>query len=102
LKIYRTTKGVVAEDADRLYFSATVSLDSLIARDEPIGSQEVWGAGVTYYRSRVARMEESKEGGDFYDRVYEAERPELFFKATPNRVVGPNQIHPRRFEVECS
>jgi 2-dehydro-3-deoxy-D-arabinonate dehydratase len=116
MKIYRTAKGVVAEEADRLYFSETVSLDSLITRDDleehlkasvpqwkraegnaladlraPIGSQEVWGAGVTYYRSRVARMEESKQGGDFYDRVYDAERPELFFKATPHRVVGPNQ-----------
>ena len=54
--------------------------------------QEVWAAGVTYYRSRDARMEESKSagGGDFYDRVYSAERPELFFKATAQRVVGPN------------
>ncbi|MGA9812198.1 MAG: fumarylacetoacetate hydrolase family protein [Terriglobales bacterium] len=58
----------------------------------PIGDQEVWAAGVTYYRSREARMQESKSagGGDFYDRVYDAERPELFFKATPHRVVGPN------------
>jgi 2-dehydro-3-deoxy-D-arabinonate dehydratase len=56
----------------------------------PIGNQEVWAAGVTYYRSRSARMEESKSagGGDFYDRVYSAERPELFFKATAGRVVG--------------
>jgi 2-dehydro-3-deoxy-D-arabinonate dehydratase len=56
----------------------------------PIGSQEVWASGVTYYRSRNARMEEAKTagGGDFYDRVYTAERPELFMKATPNRVVG--------------
>lgn len=58
----------------------------------PIGNQEVWAAGVTYFRSRTARMEESKSagGGDFYDRVYAAERPELFFKATPSRVVGHN------------
>jgi 2-dehydro-3-deoxy-D-arabinonate dehydratase len=57
----------------------------------PIGSQEVWAAGVTYYRSRGARMDESKDagGGDFYDRVYSAGRPELFFKATPNRVAAP-------------
>ena len=57
----------------------------------PIGSQEVWASGVTYHRSRDARMEESESagGGDFYDRVYRAERPELFFKATPHRVVGP-------------
>jgi len=58
----------------------------------PIGSQEVWAAGVTYYRSRNARMEESKGagGGDFYDRVYSATRPELFFKASAHRVVGPD------------
>ncbi len=57
----------------------------------PLGTQEVWAAGVTYLRSRQARMEESKSagGGDFYDRVYAAPRPELFFKATPHRVVGP-------------
>ncbi|MDR3453460.1 MAG: fumarylacetoacetate hydrolase family protein, partial [Rhodoferax sp.] len=59
--------------------------------EAPIESQEVWAAGVTYYRSRSARMEESKSagGGDFYDRVYSAERPELFFKSTASRVVGP-------------
>ena len=59
----------------------------------PIVSQEVWAAGVTYYRSRNARMEESKDAGghDFYDRVYAAERPELFFKATGRRVVGHGQ-----------
>jgi 2-dehydro-3-deoxy-D-arabinonate dehydratase len=59
----------------------------------PIGSQEVWAAGVTYYRSRDARMEESKGagGGDFYSRVYSADRPELFFKATPHRVSGHGQ-----------
>jgi 2-dehydro-3-deoxy-D-arabinonate dehydratase len=57
----------------------------------PIGTQEVWAAGVTYFRSRTARMEESKDagGGTFYDRVYEADRPELFFKATAWRVRGP-------------
>lgn len=57
----------------------------------PIGSQELWAAGVTYLRSRTARMEEAAigGGGDFYDRVYAAARPELFFKANPYRVVGP-------------
>ena len=57
----------------------------------PIGTQEVWAAGVTYYRSRSARIEESKDagGGTFYDRVYSADRPELFFKATARRVIGP-------------
>jgi 2-dehydro-3-deoxy-D-arabinonate dehydratase len=59
----------------------------------PIGSQEVWAAGVTYLRSRTARMEESSDAGgsSFYDRVYAAHRPELFFKATPHRVVGHGQ-----------
>jgi 2-dehydro-3-deoxy-D-arabinonate dehydratase len=57
----------------------------------PIQNQEVWASGVTYLRSKVGRQEESKNagGGDFYARVYEAERPELFFKATPSRVIGP-------------
>ncbi len=62
--------------------------DTLLA---PIGMQEVWAAGVTYFRSRTARMEEAQTagGGTFYDRVYHAERPELFFKASPHKVVGP-------------
>ncbi len=56
----------------------------------PIGSQEVWAAGVTYLRSRDARMDESKESGgaSFYDKVYAAERPELFFKSQPHRVAA--------------
>jgi 2-dehydro-3-deoxy-D-arabinonate dehydratase len=65
----------------------------------PIGAQEVWAAGVTYLRSKTARMEESQSagGGDFYDRVYQAERPEIFFKATPHRVADPGQsMHLRR------
>ncbi|MHC5544315.1 fumarylacetoacetate hydrolase family protein, partial [Singulisphaera rosea] len=49
----------------------------------PLDAQEVWGAGVTYERSKVARQEESEQGGSFYDLVYRAPRPELFFKATP-------------------
>jgi 2-dehydro-3-deoxy-D-arabinonate dehydratase len=57
----------------------------------PLQSQEIWAAGVTYLRSRTARMEESKDagGGSFYDRVYDADRPELFFKSTPHRVAAP-------------
>jgi len=57
----------------------------------PVDTQEVWASGVTYLRSKVARMEESESqaGGDFYDRVYDAERPELFFKALAARVVAP-------------
>lgn len=57
----------------------------------PLDTQEVWASGVTYQRSKVARMEESEQGGDFYDLVYDAERPELFFKATPARVAGPGE-----------
>jgi 2-dehydro-3-deoxy-D-arabinonate dehydratase len=56
----------------------------------PIDRQEVWAAGVTYLRSRDARMEESSQR-DVYDRVYDADRPELFLKATPNRVSGPGE-----------
>ena len=56
----------------------------------PIDRQEVWAAGVTYLRSRDARMEESTQK-DVYDRVYDAERPELFLKATPGRVAGPGE-----------
>jgi 2-dehydro-3-deoxy-D-arabinonate dehydratase len=57
----------------------------------PIGSQELWACGVTYMRSRSARMEESQSsgGGDFYDKVYDADRPEIFFKSTADRVRGP-------------
>lgn len=54
----------------------------------PLDNQEVWACGVTYERSRDARMHESRQR-DAYDRVYDAERPEIFFKATPSRVVGP-------------
>lgn len=58
----------------------------------PMGSQEIWASGVTYMRSKEARMEESKDagGGTFYDRVYDADRPELFFKSTFSRTVGHN------------
>ncbi len=59
----------------------------------PISKQEVWAAGVTYLRSRDARMEESKDAGgaDFYSKVYNAERPELFFKALPHRVAAHSE-----------
>jgi 2-dehydro-3-deoxy-D-arabinonate dehydratase len=115
MKLYRSLHGFYAEHDSSFYSIAASSWDALIAREDlrehldrflehsarvdapedllpPIGSQEVWAAGVTYFRSRDARMQESKSagGGDFYDRVYQAERPELFFKAAPHRVVGPN------------
>ncbi len=114
LRLFRTADGPVVEDDGRRVRLVDLSWDALVNRDHlyehlvaalsevadargefqplaPIGSQEVWAAGVTYLRSRTARMEEARDagGGDFYDRVYAAERPELFFKATPRRVVGP-------------
>ena len=57
----------------------------------PVDHQEVWAAGVTYKRSQVARMEESESGASHYDKVYSADRPELFFKSAPQRVVGPGE-----------
>jgi 2-dehydro-3-deoxy-D-arabinonate dehydratase len=118
VKLYRTSNGFYVEEAANYYRVPSASWDALVTHDDlpaflraiinkdeaaqdfssatieaPIGSQEVWAAGVTYYRSRSARMEESKSsgGGNFYDRVYSAERPELFFKSTPHRVAGPGQ-----------
>ncbi|HEV2968747.1 MAG TPA: fumarylacetoacetate hydrolase family protein [Pirellulales bacterium] len=67
-----------------------IELDQ-VALLPPIDRQEVWAAGVTYKRSKTARMEESESAATLYDRVYEAARPELFFKATPHRVAGPGQ-----------
>ena len=117
MKLYRTTEGVFVEKQGGFYSLNGIGWDELIGSEDlldrltqatskqqatsfdpgtilpPIVSQEVWAAGVTYYRSRSARIEESKDagGGDFYDRVYSAERPELFFKAAGCRVVGPGQ-----------
>ena len=69
---------------------AKIATESSVA---PIENQEIWAAGVTYFKSKTARMEESQDagGGDFYDRVYDAVRPEIFFKATAARTVGPGQ-----------
>ena len=70
----------------------TPALDArLVTVLAPIDEQEVWAAGVTYKRSQVARMEESKAGASHYDKVYTAPRPEIFFKATASRVAGPGQ-----------
>ena len=68
--------------------------------EAPLDAQEVWAAGVTYKRSKTARMEESAAAASCYDRVYASDRPELFFKATPNRVAGPGQ--PVRIRVDAS
>jgi 2-dehydro-3-deoxy-D-arabinonate dehydratase len=116
VKLYRTGNGNFVEQEGNYYHVPESSWDALITHNDlheyllsivnrgsstgefssakieaPIGSQEVWAAGVTYYRSRDARMAEAKDagGGDFYDRVYSAERPELFFKATASRVAAP-------------
>ncbi len=114
MKLYATSKGLVAETGGRFHLlPGSLGLDSIfsdanpaaalrggLSRSRRIGSlpslraplqsQEVWAAGVTYRRSRTARMSESKAsgGGSFYDRVYDAVRPELFFKATPHRVAA--------------
>jgi len=119
MKLYKTQQGIVAEHNNR-YYLGNADWDQFINRDNlfkaavtdiagwkelteagfaslkllaPIGQQEVWAAGVTYLRSRDARMEESKDagGGSFYDKVYEADRPEIFFKATPHRVVATGE-----------
>ena len=114
--LYRTLNGWLVEESGQVAGVEIQSLDDLLVREDlfaylewllgnaageaviasrdllaPVGTQEVWAAGVTYLRSRTARMEESKDagGGDFYDRVYSAERPELFFKSQPQKVVGP-------------
>ena len=117
MKIYRIRDGFVIEkDSSSYQVSSSSGWDEIINRDDlydyldqlisteakrlsdfhplaPIGSQEVWAAGVTYFSSRLARMEESRDagGGDFYSRVYGADRPEIFFKATAARTVGPGE-----------
>jgi 2-dehydro-3-deoxy-D-arabinonate dehydratase len=115
VKLFRTETGGVVEHDGQHFRIDGADWDALLAQEDlravldrqiaeclpsgapdasellaPIGAQEVWAAGVTYYRSRGARMEESKDagGGSFYDRVYSAERPELFFKSTASRTVG--------------
>ncbi len=75
--VFSTSEFAPAPAADRLHWLA------------PVDEQEIWAAGVTYERSRVARQAEAIDGGDIYARVYTAERPELFFKAQGWRVVGP-------------
>ena len=119
MKIYKTKSGIVIEK-DNQFFLSNDNWDSFINDDNlfqkiekliqssdevenankiideeilaPVGSQELWACGVTYLRSKEGRQEESKGagGGDFYARVYEAERPEVFFKSTPHRIVGHN------------
>jgi 2-dehydro-3-deoxy-D-arabinonate dehydratase len=79
---------------------AAIAIDDTIRWLPPIDAQEVWAAGVTYKRSQTARMEESEAAASCYDRVYQADRPELFFKATPHRVSGHGQ--PLRIRRDAS
>ena len=118
MKLYKVKNGIILEEGTALYYLENGNWDEFVNDDNlfrkmqqitsskdsvengqsiiysslqaPIQSQELWASGVTYYRSKVGRQEESKaaEGGDFYAHVYEAERPELFFKATSHRIVG--------------
>ena len=116
MKLYRTSRGIILTRNNDQFLLKNTDWDKLINEDNlyaalekaagisepqaglletaailpPVLSQEIWAAGVTYYRSKVGRQEESKDagGGDFYARVYEAKRPELFFKSPPYRAVG--------------
>ncbi len=118
MKLFKTDHGIILDHNEVYYRLHETDWDTVVNRDDlyewlelqksslipitfneetpfpdilaPIGSQEVWASGVTYFRSRTARMEESEKagGGSFYDRVYDAERPELFFKSLAWRVIG--------------
>ena len=77
-----------------------IAMDQVARWLPPIDAQEVWAAGVTYKRSQTARMEESEAAASCYDRVYQADRPELFFKATPHRVSGHGQ--PLRIRADAT
>ena len=117
MKIYKIKAGAVIENENQFFTMEVPDWDAFLNRKNlyrsilnelvgltevddvnlneleiPMGSQEIWASGVTYMRSKEARMEESKDagGGTFYDRVYDADRPELFFKATKQRAVAHN------------
>lgn len=123
MKIYKSSKDIIIESKGNYYLADTKNWNSFVNQENlyqklkeqvnlwnevswapdkiqaPIGTQEIWAAGVTYFRSREARMEESKESGAdvFYSKVYEAERPELFFKSTHYRVAHPGgKVHIRK------
>lgn len=123
MKLYKLNAGTLLESENGIFLGPELDWDQLLGREHlpkllksesahweritfekaeelkeegllaPMGTQEVWAAGVTYYRSRTARMEESHDAGgaDFYDKVYAADRPELFFKATASRVSNPDE-----------
>ncbi len=117
MKLYKTNQGIIIELSEKFYLSNAENWDDYINQENlfdiitadiqslseiswnkegilaPIQNQEIWASGVTYMRSREARMDESKDSGgaDFYAKVYEAERPELFFKSTAARCVGTGE-----------
>jgi 2-dehydro-3-deoxy-D-arabinonate dehydratase len=116
MRIYRTDQGIVVEKNKSLYLLENQDWNTYINDDHlyakilkdletasktevlgkilaPMDKQELWACGVTYLRSKIGRQEESKDagGGDFYGRVYEAERPEVFFKSTAHRVSHPEK-----------
>ena len=113
MKVFKTKTGIVIEKENKFWlikendWDGFINDDNIIPKIEkltssapniegpeeilaPIGNQELWACGVTYLRSKVGRQEESKTAGgaDFYAKVYEAERPEVFFKSTSHRIVG--------------
>ena len=119
MKLYKTKNGIIIENQEGVFEADIQDWDKFLNDDNllkkislllnsgnviktnsvdeskilaPVGKQELWACGVTYLRSKVGRQEESKlsGGADFYAKVYEAERPEVFFKATANRIVGHN------------
>ncbi|MCG2460738.1 fumarylacetoacetate hydrolase family protein [Flavobacteriaceae bacterium F89] len=120
MKIYKQPRRAIIENEGKYYELPVADWDAFINRDNlyasvkselpsaksvsdevlkqgvqvPMGSQEIWAAGVTYQRSKEARMEEAKDSGGhvFYDKVYDADRPELFFKATAQRTVGDGDV----------
>tara|TARA_R110000737_G_scaffold41239_2_gene61841 strand:+ start:31 stop:867 length:837 start_codon:yes stop_codon:yes gene_type:complete len=122
MKVYNTKSGILIENESRFHLLEQENWDEFINDDDiiantqsklnesnrikdassilenelkaPVQSQEIWASGVTYYNSKLGREEESKESGgsSFYAKVYEADRPELFFKATAHRTVGNEGI----------
>ena len=119
MKVYRLQRGIIIEDNKKFFLFPELDWDTFINQDSvldvagemlketqpinnaeeyltnellaPVKSQEIWASGVTYFNSKLGREEESKEAGgsNFYAKVYEADRPELFFKAMGYRAIPP-------------
>lgn len=117
MKVYKVSSGIIIENEEKFYLLKGQPWDAFINDDNilentrkklatsseidnasyyldkeleaPVQNQEIWASGVTYYNSKLGREEESKEAGgsNFYARVYEADRPELFFKAMGYRAI---------------